>query len=284
MPSLIEDVTDSRVDFLTKRIDRQTQITHPIYVITRHRSQYELVSRQLHAEQIPHHLVVEPHDYDAYAARYPKELLLRTHKDDLGVAGVRNFCKDHSTDQGHGWHWCLDDNIKGFDRLVDGKRVRVGARGVISIVEQTVSWFDGIGAATPCNTMWMFAADGKPSVSYNRTISCAMLLNNSTDARFRTGPPVDADYTLQMLHAGWSTVVFTHLAYHKTDTGVMSGGLTETEYANDGRDRRMQILVDTWPGVYKIRRTKDGRPRLGPANLRRYKQRPIPNDNFWNIL
>ena len=284
MPSLIEDATNARVEFLTKRIDRQTTLTHPIYVISRHRSQYELVSRQLYDEGIAHHLVIEPHDYNAYADRYPKELLLTTPVDNIGLAGVRNFCKDHSTENGHAWHWCLDDNIKGFDRLVDGKRQRVPARGVLSIVEQTVGWFDGIGAATPCNTMWMFAQAGKPPVSYNRMISCAMLLRNETEARFLPGMPVDADYTLQMLHAGWSTVVMTHLAYHKTDTGTMQGGLTETEYQGDGRDHRMETLTAKWPGVYKIRRTVDGRPRLGPANLRRYRQRPTPNENFWSEL
>lgn len=284
MPSPVEDATNAKVETLLELLDQQTVVTHPIYVISRHRSEYELVSRQLYDEGIPHHLVVEPHDYDAYAKRYPKEVLLPTPIDNIGLAGVRNFCIDHSKEAGHAWHWCLDDNILGFDRLVDGKRQRVPARNVLSVIEQTVGWFDNVGAATPCNTMWMFAQAGKPPVSYNRTISCCMLLNNHAEGRFRSGMPVDADKTLQMLQKGWSTIVFTHLGYHKMDTGRMRGGLTETEYQGDGRLERMRMLVDLWPGVYNIRFTADGRPRLGPANLRRYRQRPIPLPAFWDDL
>jgi hypothetical protein len=283
MPSMIEDITSEKVADLIGNLANQTDVVQPVYVISRHRSQYELVSRQLIDGGVPHHLVIEPHDYDAYASRYPSDVLLTTPVDNIGLAGVRNFCKDHSTQNGHRWHWCLDDNIKGFDRLTDGKRQRVPVRNVLSVVEQTVSWFDGIGAATPCNTMWMFAQAGKPPITYNRTISCAMLLNNTTSARFRSGMPVDADYTLQMLAAGWSTVVITHLGYHKTDTGKMQGGLTETEYQGDGRDRRMETLIETWPNVYKMKRTADGRPRLGPPNLRRYQQRPTPTPAFGPI-
>lgn len=274
--SPIEDLTEIRVERLMTQIQDQTTVTHPVYVISRHRAEYELVSRQLTDEGIPHHLVIEPHDRPAYAERYPAHVLLETPVDNIGLAGVRNFCIDHSTRNGHAWHWCLDDNILGFDRLVDGKRQRVPVRAVFSVIEQTVGWFDNIGAATPCNTMWMFAQHGKPQVSYNRTISCCMLVNNGAGGRFRPGMPVDADFTLQVLHGGWSTIVFTHLAYHKMDTGKMRGGLTETEYQGDGRLNRMEHLVDLWPGVYTIRFTKDGRPRLGPANLRRYRQRPVP--------
>lgn len=274
--SPVEDQTEVRVETLMVNLPSQTVLTHPVYVISRHRAEYELVSRQLIEERIPHYLVVEPHDKAEYAKRYPAEILLTTPTDDMGLAQVRNFCIDHSRKNGHDWHWCLDDNILGFDRLVGGKRQRVPARSVFSVIEQTVGWFDNVGAATPCNTMWMFAQEGNPQVSYNRTISCCMLVNNRAGGRFRPGMPVDADFTLQLLQRGWSTVVFTHLGYHKTDTGKMRGGLTETEYQGDGRLKRMQALVDLWPGVYKIRFAKDGRPQLGPANLRRYKQRPIP--------
>ena len=263
----------------TQNLEDHTLVRYPIYVISRHRSEYELIARQLTDEGLPHFLVVEPHDYEAYAKRFPADTLLKTPVDNIGPANVRNFCWDHSEQNGHDFHWCLDDNLIGFDTLVDGKRKRVAVRNVLSVIEQTVNLFDNVAAASPSNTIWMPLQADKTPLTYNRTIASAMLQNNRTGIRFRPDTLFDADQTLRLLEAKWSTIVFTHLAYAKPVTGKMGGGMTETDYRGHGRHKLMERLVDDWPGVYKIRFTKEGRPQMGPPNLRKYRQLPQPVKN-----
>jgi hypothetical protein len=259
-----------------ENLQDHTTVQYPVYVISRHRSEYELITRQLINEGIPHHLVIEPHDYEAYAKRYPSETLLKTPIDNIGPANVRNFCWDHAEQNGHEFHWVLDDNLVGFDQLIDGKRKRVPARNVLSIIEQTVDLFDNVAAASPSNTIWMPLQADKAPLTYNRTIASAMLQNNRTGIRFRPDTVFDADQTLRLLESGWSTLMFTHLAYAKTTTGKMTGGMTETDYQGHGRHKLMERLADDWPGVYRIRFTKDGRPQMGAPNLRKYRQHPNP--------
>lgn len=102
----------------------------PLYIPSKGRAAHSLTSRALTVMGVPHTVVVEPAEVDAYTRTLDGTLatvlsLDMTYRaryetcDDLGLTkgpgagAARNFIWDHAADAGHPWHWVMDDNIRG---------------------------------------------------------------------------------------------------------------------------------------------------------------------------
>jgi len=114
---------------------------HPVYVVSKGRSQFMMTSRALTQMGVPHFIVVEPQEVDAYLAAateltatvLPMDMTFKQsyemcdglgHERSTGPGPARNFAWEHSIDSGASWHWVMDDNIDGFYRLHQNRKLR----------------------------------------------------------------------------------------------------------------------------------------------------------------
>jgi hypothetical protein len=234
------------------------QPKYPIFIPSRGRATKCLTAKILQKEGIPFTIVVEPQDYESYEEVFGKDVLLVLLTDNAGVAFVRNWIK--YIQPKNGYHWQLDDNIRAFKRRVDNKNVYVPAGELLSEIEDTVDKFSNVGIAAPRYVAFAYSA--KDYFSVNKQAASAVLVNNSLPFSWRKGVAEDTDYSMQVLSAGYCTLVFNKLLIDKTPTMKMSGGCTEIEYGNDGRLKRTLGLQEAWPDAnFKVNaKTGGARP------------------------
>jgi hypothetical protein len=267
---------EQRISTLSDQLD----VRSPIYVPSRHRPDVSMTTKLFDDAGLDYFLVVEPHDHEDYLKHHPEERLVVMDQDDQGLWYARNFAMNHANQNGHLYCWQFDDDMKSFVYRVDGKMYKTSPRHLMSIVEQTTFQFSNVGGAGIGNAGFIFGYDHKPPVVYNAMIFQAMLLRTDTGLGFRPDVTEDADYSLQLLHAGWVTLTFKRIGQSTAPTMSVKGGMTDKEYAGDGRLKNFNQLLEYFPNSYKIGYRPDGRPHLRYTGY--YKQftqlpRPLPS-------
>lgn len=228
---------------------------YPIYVPSRGRSHIKMTVSILIKQRVPHYVVVEPQEADAYAAAFPESNVLVLPKRDQGVVFVRNWIWDHAVNSGAERHWQIDDNTNGFMRRYKSIRIPMDSGLALALMEKFVDRYQNIGLAGP--NYEMFAPSSlklKPFVTNVHVYSCT-LINHSLPFRFRLpNANEDTDLCLQTLSSNWATVLFNAFLLRKARTMTISGGQTDTQYVDDGRWFMASSLASKWPGVVDVKR------------------------------
>lgn len=248
---------------------------YPIYIISKGRWETRLTSKALEAMNVPYRIVIEPQEYDQYAEVIDPSKILVLPFSNLGLGGIpaRNWVWEHSISEGHERHWILDDNIRGFARVHEGKQIRVGDGVCFRLVEEFVEKYENVPIAGL--NYAMFAPQNQKFPPYylnTRVYSCILIQNNvmvpephPDDPLRTTGNMVplrwrgryneDTDLSLRALKAGYCTYLLTTFCCEKIATMTMKGGNTESLYLLDNVDGRLlmaQHLVDQHPDVTTI--------------------------------
>lgn len=223
------------------------------------------------------YIVVEKEDLQSYLVNNPqidRDRFLVLPESDKGIAYVRNFCKDHSTEAGYDYHWQIDDNIKRFKKRVGGKNIIKSPHVVLSEAEEYVFQYKNIGIAGLKHACFAFSA--KEDYGINQQIYTCMLVNNMVDIRWRPDCIEDTDYSMQVLTAGYCTILFNRLIMDKATSMSQTGGNTEISHAGDGRLKRSLVLQKLWPNIFRLGTRKDGSAKVNPSRIwKSFKQRPI---------
>lgn len=273
----IDKLLYGEIEHRITNITDQTEVRSPIYIPSRHRPNANLTTKAFDEAGLDYYLLIEPHDYQNYLTYHPKSRLVVMDKDNQGVWYARTYAMNHANANGHLYCWEFDDDMKWFCYRMNGKMVRTSPRHLISLVEQTTYQFSNIGAAGIGDAGFIFGYDNKPPVVYNAMVFQAMLLRTDTGLSFRPDVVEDADYSLQLLHAGWVTLTYKRIGQSTATTMKMKGGQTDTAYEGDGRLKQMQKLLEYHPGSYKIGYRPDGRPHLRYTGYyKQFKQLPRP--------
>lgn len=249
--------------------------TYQIYVPTRGRADLkEFTVSSLEESGLNYYLVVEPQEYEIYSKNHDTKKILCMEENNQGVAYVRNFCKEHSSKSGHSHHWQIDDNIKNFAKRVGTKNAPCSARDCIVPVEKVVSQYENIGLAGLSHSLFAFSKAN--SIDINKQIYSCFLVKNDVKCNWRPKTVEDTDYSLQVLSAGFSTVMFNRLLINKATTMTIKGGNTDTEYADQGRMIRSLQLQKDWPQAnFKIG-FKHNRVKVFPSTVwRTFTQMPV---------
>jgi hypothetical protein len=111
---------------------------YPVYVISKGRADTRLTVRALERLRVPHHVVIEPQEYEAYRAHIPADRLLQLPFSNLGLGSIpaRNWVWEHAKASGAERHWILDDNIRDFRRLHNGDRRMVSDGTIFRAAEE----------------------------------------------------------------------------------------------------------------------------------------------------
>lgn len=242
----------------------------PIYIPSKGRADSLVTSRVLSEQGTRHTLVVEPQEVAAYQAavqaRSPLATVLpldMTYKeryrlcDDHGLtksAGsgpARNFIWDHAAVAGHAWHWIMDDNIQRFYRLHRNEKVQVLTPAFWRPMEDFVLRYTNVAMAGP---QYEFFAPRKtrlpPFVANTRIYSCN-LIRCDVPFRWRGRYNEDTILSLDLLKAGWCTVLFNTFLQKKVRTQALPGGNTDELY-REGTKAKSEMLWREHPDVTRL--------------------------------
>lgn len=119
---------------------------YPIYIISKGRWESRLTSKSLEKMEVPYHIVVEPQEYDQYAAVIDPQKILILPFSNLGLGSIpaRNWVWEHALSTGATRHWILDDNINGFVRWNDNKKVPMSNGNAFRAAEDFVDRYENV--------------------------------------------------------------------------------------------------------------------------------------------
>jgi len=253
---------------------------YPIYIVSKSRWKSRLTSKALEAMRVPYSIIIEPQEYDQYAAVIDPAKILVLPFSNLGQGSIpaRNWIWDHSISIGASRHWILDDNIAWFARMYKNKKIKVDNGVCFKVVEDWADRYTNIALAGLQYEMFMPTINKqKPCLLNTRIYSC-ILIQNNIPYRWRGRYNEDTDLSLRVLKDGWCTFLIQAFVCKKKATLKMKGGNTDELYQGDGRLRMAQSLVEQHPDVTKIawkwgrwqhqvdyRKFKGNRPILRPG-------------------
>jgi hypothetical protein len=229
---------------------------YPVYIISKGRADTRLTAKALQAMNVPFTIVVEPQEFDKYAAVIPEHSIAVLPFSNLGLGSIpaRNWVWDHATASGSRRHWILDDNIEGFYRLNHNLKTPAADGTCFYAAETFVDRYENVVKAGFNYFMFASRKTVMPPFYLNTRVYSCILLENDEQApyRWRGRYNEDTDLSLRILKDGHCTVLFNAFLAGKSQTMTMRGGNTEELYHDDGRLKMAQSLVNQHPDVTSI--------------------------------
>jgi hypothetical protein len=222
----------------------------PIYIISKGRWDKRWTSRALEEMGVPYKIVVEPQEYENYAAVIDPAKILTLPFSNLGLGSIpaRNWVWEHSIAAGAKRHWILDDNIDGFIHLHCNRKTKVGAGGsvIFRAAEDFVERFENIAIAGFDYDFFVKGRIKNPPFLFNRRIYSCILIKNDLplEERWRGRYNEDTDLSLRALKAGWCTILFYTFLQCKLATMTCAGGNMEELYKGVVKDKKVQSEDD----------------------------------------
>jgi len=228
---------------------------YPIYVISKGRALLKKhTAAFLEADGLDYNIVIEPQEREEYEKRFGSKRLLILPFSNLGQGSIpaRNFCWEHSIQNGHSRHWILDDNIGAMNKFIDGKRKKCNSLLGFNAAERFTEKFSNI--AITGITYRFFVAWGVPPFWLNCHAYSCLLIKNDLPFRWRGRYNEDTDLCLQALTNNWCTVNINAYCMDKAATMTCKGGNTDVLYKDNGRLKMARSLELQWanhPGLVK---------------------------------
>jgi hypothetical protein len=226
-----------------------TNPSHPVYIVSKGRSDTMITSKSLARMKVNHYIVVEPQDKDPYEKALDKFNIrdyvtlivapFSNHGDGPGRA--RNFAWDHSISIGAKKHWVLDDNISDFYRLHKNQRIRVESGIIFKAAEDFVDRFENVPISGFQYRFFIAPNQSYPPYVKNTRIYSTLLIDNNCKHRWRGRYNEDTDICLRVLKDGDCTIQFNAFLQGKAATQTVKGGNTEEFYHKEGIEKNIWI-------------------------------------------
>jgi hypothetical protein len=231
------------------------QSKYPIYIISKGRWESRLTSKTLERINVPYHIVVEPQEYDNYAAVIDPKKILTLPFSNLGRGSIpaRNWVMQHSKDIGAEKHWILDDNISHFFRLYRNIKYIVNSGTIFRVIEDFTDRYENLAMAGMEYQYFIPRKSDCAPFRLNTRIYSCILIDNNIPFKWRGKYNEDTDLSLRCLKAGWCTMLFQAFLCGKISTQTMKGGNTDNVYIDgDERMKFAESLQKQHPDVVKI--------------------------------
>jgi hypothetical protein len=242
--------------YANKRFKTEDNVTpkYPIYVISKGRWESRRTVKALEKINLDYHVVIEPQEYDNYAAVIDPARILTLPFSNLGQGSIpaRNWVWEHSIQRGAERHWILDDNIGGFYRVYDNLKTPVATGATFKAVEDFTDRYENIMISGM--NYFMFAARKTifPPLYLNTRVYSCILIKNDLAHRWRGRYNEDTDLCIRALKDGYCTALFNAFLCDKACTMTMKGGNSDELYKDDGRLKMAESLRDQHPDIVKV--------------------------------
>lgn len=253
-----------------------TNPKYPVFIVSKGRADSMITSRSLSRMKVPHFIIIEPQDKEAYENALdnfnirPYVTLLvapfSNHGDGPGRA--RNWAWDNAIEMGAERHWVLDDNISDFYRLHKNQRIRVESGVIFRAAEDFIDRYENVPISGFQYRFFIAPNSKYPAFVKNTRIYSCLLIDNKCKHRWRGRYNEDTDICLRVLKDGDCTIQFNAFLQGKAATQTVKGGNTAEFYHAEGtlerekwRDgylnaegtiKKSQMLVDLHPDVARI--------------------------------
>lgn len=239
------------------------QNKYPVYIISKGRWESRLTSKALELIGQPYHIVIEPQEYDQYAAVINPSKIKVLPFSNLGQGSIpaRNWVWEDSILRGYAKHWILDDNIRGFCRYNNDKKTPILSNVGFCCTEDLTDRYVNVALSGMNYRFFAVPPVGKnkkglPPIYLNTRVYSCILIRNDIPYRWRGRYNEDTDLSLRALKDGWCTILNNAFLVDKTATMKMKGGNTEELYKldgqTDGRYLMAKSLQQQHPDVVKI--------------------------------
>ena len=228
---------------------------YPVYIISKGRADTRLTSKALEAMRVPYHIVIEPQEYDDYAAEIDTNKILTLPFSNLGKGSIpaRNWIWDHSIERGAKRHWILDDNIRYFNRLNKNEKRHAGSGTIFRCCEDFTERYTNVPISGMNYLMFASARSILPPFYLNVRVYSCLLIKNDLEHRWRGRYNEDTDLCIRVLKSGYCTILFNAFLCAKISTLIMKGGNSDELYKGKNARRRMaQSLVNQHPDITTI--------------------------------
>lgn len=228
---------------------------YPVYIISKGRWERRQTVRAMEMMKIPYNIVVEPLEYNNYAAVINPKNILTLPFDNLGQGSIpaRNWVWEHAKSIGCKRHWILDDNMDSFYRVNRNMKLIVTTGAIFKAAEDFVDRYENIAIAGFQYNSFVFKDAIVPPYRLNTRIYSCILLKTDLPYNWRGRYNEDTDLSLRALKDGWCTMLFNCFLANKETTMRAKGGNTDTIY-NQG-DNRLEFaksLEEMHPDVAKV--------------------------------
>jgi len=230
------------------------QTKYSIYIISKGRADTRLTAKSLERMRVPYRIVIEPQEYEQYAAVIDPAKILVLPFSNLGQGSIpaRNWVWEHSISEGAERHWILDDNIDGFMRLNRNMKIPAGCGTIFRAAEDFTDRYENVPMS---GFNYDFLVKRKfvvPAYYFNTRVYSCILLSNKIPHRWRGRYNEDTDLSLRILKDGYCTILFNAFLAGKSATMTMKGGNSDELYVDEGRKLMAQSLVDQHPDVATV--------------------------------
>lgn len=240
---------------------------YPIYIVSKGRSHNMLTDKALDRLGLDYKVVVEHDEYRAYVERCGKHRVIVLPQDYLydyvtcddlgdlkskGPGAARNFCIDHSAEDGYLRHWVLDDNLDDFHRLHMNMKIPVRTGATFAAAEDFVDRYENVPVAGMNYYSFCKSTDAVPPFVANTRIYSCLLIENGAGYRWRGRYNEDTDLSLRVLKDGLCTIQFNAFLCGKVTTQRMRGGNSKEFYDGEGTRPKSQMIADLHPDVASV--------------------------------
>lgn len=220
-------------------------------------------SRVLTKMGLHHTIVVEPHEVELYEQAVKDRKILAdiveldmSYKDKYelcdqygssrptGGGPARNFIWDHSIKSGAKWHWIMDDNIRKFYRLNKNVNIQTESPGIWKAMEDFVLRYENVAIAGPQYFMFIPRKTKLPPFAINCRVYSCLLIRNDVPFRWRGRYNEDTILSLDVLKAGYATILFNAFSQLKMPTQSLPGGCTDEFYLVEGEKQEGEKYSD----------------------------------------
>lgn len=168
-----------------------------------------------------------------------------------GSGASRNYAWHLAEQEGARWHWVMDDNIRGFYVANRNSIVRADTGLWFEWQEYLARCYTNVAMAGPNYEMFVAASEKtRPMIVNTRVYSCN-LIRTDVPFRWRCQYNEDTILSLDMLAAGWCTLLFNHYVAKKIKTQLISGGNTDSIYTK-GTGEKSRMLFEQYPQVTEM--------------------------------
>lgn len=244
---------------LRYRSSKPVNPKYPVYILSKGRYKKPWTALVLEKMNVPFHIVIEPQEFEEYNKIFPKDKIHVLPFSNLGKGSIpaRNWCWEHSISIGAEYHWVMDDNIDGFCRMNNNRKIFCDDGTIFRCAEDFVSRYENIAISGLQYRSFSPATEKhNPYLLNARIYSCLLIRNDITDKnnkpfRWRGRYNEDTDLSLRVLKDGWCTVLFYSFLQGKITTMKVKGGNTDKLYDQkedfDGRYVMMRELIKQHP-------------------------------------
>lgn len=247
-----------------------------ILSLGRYQDNRRFTSKTLDDMNIDYKIFVEPFEYDEYCKTIDKNKIIKLpdnyHKYKQGGIPARNFIKWYSTNiLNEEKHWILDDNIDGFYRFHNNKKIIIKSGYIFTSIENFTNRYTNVGlAGFNYYSMCPEISINRPPYTKNGKVFSCILITNAL-YNWRGIYNEDIDLALRLLKDNYVNLEFNHILINKKCSGTVKGGNTDTIYKDNtqedenlkkqmGYKKKVDYLIKLHPDIkitYKALKSKE---------------------------